>query len=312
MPERLKQSPTFDVLGDVLETLRFRGSVFFRSDLAAPWGMSLPETGIPRFHIILSGECFIGSDAHGAAKAEEADIVMLPNGSAHWIADKPGRELVPSARAGKACELGNPLFQKGKITNRLMCGLVHYDQGASHPILDAFPEMMHFSMLESTGPIWSIVKLIDTEMQGSQNLGSRIADRLTEVLFLQLLNHYVRENEGKSGFLAALRDRRVYRALAFIHQEPEFAWTLKSLGERVGMSRATLVRQFQDVIGVAPMAYIADWRIMKAHNLAKYSATPFDQIADATGFASARTLSRAFQRHYGCTPSELRRSTSDA
>ena len=311
MPERLNQGPAFDVLGDILETLRFRGSVFFRSDLAAPWGMSLSEMGIPRFHIVLSGECFVGSDAHEAVKAGEADIVMLPNGSSHWIADVPGRDLVPSARAGKACELGNPLFQEGTITNRLMCGMVHYDQGASHPILDALPEMMHFSMLESAGPIWSIVKLIDAEMQGSQNSGSRIADRLTEVLFLQLLNHYVRENEHESGFLAALRDRRVYRALALIHEKPEIGWTLTSLGERVGMSRATLVRRFQEVVGVAPMSYIADWRIMKAHNLVKYSATPFEQIADATGFASARTLSRAFQRHYGCTPNALRRSMSE-
>ena len=307
MPERLNQGPAFDVLGDILETLRFRGSVFFRSDLAAPWGMSLSATGIPRFHIVLSGECFVGSDTHDAVKAEGADIIMLPNGTSHWIADQPGRKLVSSARAGEACELGSPLFQKGRITNRLICGLVNFDQGASHPILDALPDMMHFSMLESAGPIWSVVKLIDAEMQGSRNRNSRIADRLTEVLFLQLLNHYVRENKEASGFLAALRDRRVYRALALIHKEPEFNWTLASLGERVGMSRATLVRHFQDIVGTAPMAYIADWRIMKAHSLIKYSTTSLEHVAEATGFTSARTLSRAFQRQYGCTPSKLRR-----
>ena len=311
MPERLNPALPFDVLGDILETLRFRGSLFFHSDLAAPWGMSLSETGIPRFHIVLAGECFVGSGNHGAVKAKGADIVMLPNGSSHWIADQPGRKLVPSSTAGEACELGNPLFQTGKITNRLMCGLVHYDQGASHPILDALPEMMHFSMLESAGPIWSVVNLIDAEMQRNQNRFSRIVDRLTEVLFLQLLNHYVQEHDSTTGFLAALRDRRVYRALSLIHQEPDFHWTLASLGERVGMSRATLVRRFQDVIGVPPMAYIADWRIMKAHSLVKYSATPFEHIADATGFASARTLSRAFQRHYGCTPNELRRQQNE-
>jgi len=308
VPERLNQEVAFDVLGDILETLRFRGSVFFRSDLAAPWGMSLSEMGIPRFHIVLSGECFVGSDGHDAVKAEEADIIMLPNGNPHWIADQPGRQMVPSARAGKACELGNPLFQRGKITNRLMCGMVNFDQGASHPILDALPEMMHFSMLESAGPIWSVVKLIDAEMQSENDRGSRIADRLTEVLFLQLLNHYVSHSEDTTGFLAALRDRRVFRALTLIHKEPEYAWSLESLGERVGMSRATLVRRFQEVIGVAPMTYIADWRIMKAHSLVRYSAMPFEQIADSTGFASARTLSRAFQRRYGCTPNELRRS----
>ena len=118
MPARLNQADDFDVLGDILETLRFRGSIFFRSDLAAPWGMSLTGVGNPRFHIVLSGECFVGADNHDAVKAEASDIIVLPNGSAHWIADKPGRQLVPSDRAGRACELGNPLFQDGEITSR--------------------------------------------------------------------------------------------------------------------------------------------------------------------------------------------------
>ena len=33
--EVIKETVEFDVLGDVLETLRFRGSIFFRSELAA-------------------------------------------------------------------------------------------------------------------------------------------------------------------------------------------------------------------------------------------------------------------------------------
>jgi len=312
VPERLNNEHAFDVLGDILETLRFRGSVFFRSDLAAPWGMSLNEDGIPRFHIVLSGECFVGADGHADVRAGETDIIMLPNGNSHWIADQPGRELVPSARAGEACELGNPLFQKGTITNRLICGMVNFDQGASHPIVDALPEVMHFSNIEAAGPIWSVVTLIDSEMRRNDGRSNRIADRLTEVLFLQLLNRHVSDNEGATGFLAALRDRRVYRALTLIHREPEFDWTLSMLGERTGMSKATLVRRFQDVVGIAPMAYIMDWRIMKAHNLVKHSATPLEQVADATGFASARTLSRTFKRHFGCTPNELRRSQDES
>ena len=308
MTERINQDGDFDVLGDILETLRFRGSIFFRSDLAAPWGMSLPRMGIPRFHIALSGECFVGAGDHEAIKVGESEIVMLPNGDSHWIADSPGRKLVPSERAGEACELGEPLFQQGEITNRLMCGMVRFDEGAAHPILDALPEMMHFPMLEPSGSIWSVVSLIDAEMHSRQDTNSRIADRLTEVLFLQLLNHYVSRGDETTGFLAALRDRRVYRALTLIHKAPEFDWSLSSLGAEVGMSRATLVRRFQDVVGVAPMAYIMDWRLMKAHKLIKHTMQSLEQIAYATGFASARTLSRTFKRHYGCAPHELRRS----
>ncbi len=198
MTERLNQQSDFDLLGDILETLRFRGSIFFRSELATPWGISLPRVGIPRFHIALSGECFVGAGDHESIKVGESDIVMLPNGDSHWIADHPGRELVPSERAGQACELGDPLFQHGDITHRLMCGMVRFDKGAAHPILDAMPAMMHFPTLESDGPIWSTVSLIDAELRSHHRTHSRIADRLTEVLFLQLLKHYVSQSEEEN------------------------------------------------------------------------------------------------------------------
>ena len=308
MPDRLINDSRFDVLGDILETLRFRGSIFFRSDLAAPWGMSLSKSEFPRFHIILSGECLVGTDGQAAVRAREQDIVILPGGNAHWIADKAGRKLIPSERAGKACELGNPLFQQGETTNRLMCGLVQFDHGATHPIIDALPQIMHFAMLESSSPIWSVVQLIEDEVCNHRGQGSRIADRLTEVLFLQLLNLYVKENDQVKGFLAALRDRRVYHALTMIHKEPGFDWSLASLGAEVGMSKATLVRRFRDVVGLAPMAYIKDWRIKKAFNLIKHSSIPLITIAETTGFSSVGTLSRTFKRHYGCTPYELRKT----
>jgi transcriptional regulator GlxA family with amidase domain len=150
------------------------------------------------------------------------------------------------------------------------------------------------------------VMLIESEMQRTRSKGSSIVDRLTEVLFLQLLNRYVHENQQLSGFFAALRDKRIHSALTLIHQEPEFNWSIAALGERVGMSRATLVRHFQSSIGLAPMAYILNWRMMKAYSLIKYSNANLEQVAEQVGFASARTLSKAFQRQYSCTPSELR------
>jgi AraC-like DNA-binding protein len=310
--DRLNDENSYDVLGDVLETLRFRGSIFFHSELAAPWGMSLELTGTPRFHIALSGHCFVGDDDHEAVKVEEMDIVMLPTGSSHWIADQPGRNLVSSQLAGEACELGNPLFQQGEITNCLMCGIVHYDQDSPHPLLDSLPDILHFPKLDSSPQIWSTVTLIDTEMRRAKGHGGTIVDRLTEVLFLQLLNYYADQGDNASGFLVALRDRRLQRALILIHKEPAFNWSLSSLGDQVGMSRATLVRHFKDAIGVAPMTYIANWRVMKAYNLIKYSSTSLEQIAESVGFGSARTLNKSFQRHYDCTPNELRRRLQSA
>jgi len=305
--ERLNQKKAFDVLRDVLETLHFRGSIFFRSDLAAPWGMSLAGDESPRFHIAVSGECYVGIDDQDGVKVKSHDVIMIPKGSSHWISDQPGRALVPSAEAADACALNSPMFQNGEITNRIICGVIHFEQSLSHPIFDALPAVMHFRMLKENGAIWSVINLIETEAASPQGSNGAVVDRLTEVLFIQLMNHYVQTNESATGFLAALSDKRVYKALALIHKEPEFDWTLSSLGERAGMSKATLVRRFQEIIGVAPMTYISNWRIMKAYDLVKYTTTPLEQVAESTGFASARTLARAFQRHYDYTPSVLRR-----
>lgn len=53
---------------------------------------------------------------------------------------------------------------------------------------------------------------------------------------------------------------------------------------------ATLVRRFQEIVCVAPMACITDWRIMKARNLVVHATMPLEQTAERTGFASVRTL----------------------
>ena len=309
--ERLKQNSSIEVLGDVLETLRFRGTIFFRSDLAAPWGMRLQPIDAPRFHIALSGNCVVGGVGESSLAVDEMEIVLLPQGNSHWIADRPGRDLVAAERAGEACELGDPLFQDGAITNRLMCGIVQFDQESAHPLLFSLPEILHFPNLHNSDPIWSTVTLIDTELQRAQNPSRTIVDRLTEVLFLQLLVSFIEKDENNTGFFKALRDRRLRHALALLHERPAENWSLDALGEQVGMSRATLVRHFQDAVGVAPMTYLADWRLMKAFNLVKYSSTPLEKIAEAVGFSSARTLNRAFRRHYDITPKKLRREYSE-
>lgn len=300
---------SIDVLADVLDTLRFRGSIFFRSRLAAPWGMSLSKLKNPRFHIALNGDCYIGVDDMNdkVINLQHMDIVMLPHGEMHWIADQPGRKLTPSEQAGDACELGMPLFQNGEITNKLICGLIDYEKDILHPILDALPSALHFSGIKQNDPIWMTVLLIDAEMEKEQTSLTSIIDRLTEVFFMQLLNIHMSDNKEITGFFAALNDKRIHRALELIHRNPQRQWTLELLVDKVNMSRATLVRQFNNTVGVPPMTYLLNWRMTKAYHLLKQSNSTVEQIADEVGFSTARTLTKAFQRHYGMTPSELRR-----
>jgi AraC-like DNA-binding protein len=299
-----------NVLDDVIDVLRFRGTIFFHSNLASPWGMSLSSIEAPRFHVALEGGFYIGIENTQLSVAP-TDIVMLPTGDMHWIADEVNRKLIPSELAGEACELGSPLFQDGKITNRVMCGLVEYDNAILHPIIDALPKVFHLTNIKPDDSIWITVKQIDMEIQGSKSKKNILIDRLTEVLFIQLLNRYVNDNEQLTGFFAALRNPRITKVLRLIHNNPEKPWTLDIISSESSMSRATLQRKFKAELGVSPMIYLNHWRMAKAYQLVKYSNLTFDDIAERVGFSDARTLRIAFQRHYDCTPSEIRKNVND-
>ena len=309
MSERIKQKNDMDVVADIFDTFRFKGTIFFHSQLAAPWGMSLERSNVPRFHVALDGNCYVGTGINEMVKLQHMEVVMLPNGGEHWIADQPGRKLVESVQAGKACELGTPLFQKGAITNRLMCGLVSFDQDMSHPIFESLPNIMHFPDNGVGLSAWATAALIDAEIQRTKSSAGPIIDRLTEVLLLQLLDEYSQSSKLETGFFAALRDVRLKRALDLIHKQPEANWSLDELGKKVGMSRATLNRHFQNTIGVAPNAYIRNWKMMKAYSLIKYSTDSLEAIGEQLGFSSARTFAKAFRRHHSYTPSKLRKNS---
>jgi len=297
-----------EVLSDIMETLRFRSTIFLRSRLAAPWGFSLEQESAPRFHISIDGRFFVGGgEDRTPVEVGEKEIVIFPSGRSHWIADRPGRSLVPSAKAGQACELGSPLFQTGSITNLVMCGITRFDTDLSHPLLEALPSLIHLPTYDKESLIWRLVELIDAEAERRPSLRSPILDRLTEALFLQLLQELVDHGEGTIGFVAALRDRPLRRALELLHRELATPWTIDDLAKRVALSRATLVRRFRESVGVPPIEYLTRWRLLKAHQLARYSADSIDQIASRVGFSSAQTLTRAFKRFFGITPSSLRR-----
>jgi AraC-like DNA-binding protein len=301
----------FNVLDDVIDTLRFRGSIFFHSSLAAPWGMSLSSIVTPRFHIALEGGFYVGA-GDKKVNVEPMDIVMVPDGDMHWVADEIDSKLVPSEQAGDACALGMPLFQQGEITHKIMCGVVEYDEAIEHPILSALPSIVQLSKIKSNDNIWMTVKLIDAEINRTINKKNSIVDRLSEVLFIQLLDNVTNKNEPLTGFLSALKEPRINKILQLIHQYPERKWTLDIISDAVGMSRATLQRKFKNSVGVPPMSYISSWRMAKAYQLLKHSNLSHEDIADVIGFSNARTLSHAFKDHYGDTPSQFRKKLKNS
>ena len=136
---------------------------------------------------------------------------------------------------------------------------------------------------------------------------SALVDRLTEALFLKLLQEKVLHNKESEGFIAALNDRRLSVALQILHEHLQQNWTLQELADEVGMSRATLVRHFRETVGLAPMEYLTHWRLTKALSYIKYTSYKLERIAEMIGFSSAQSLSKAFKKKYNASPMSVRK-----
>jgi AraC-like DNA-binding protein len=118
------------------------------------------------------------------------------------------------------------------------------------------------------------------------------------------------QNAGRSGWLAAVRDRAVGAALTQLQTRPAHAWTLETLARAAGTSRSVLAERFQHLVGSAPMEYLTQWRMVLAGNLLCRSNAPLTQIAEDVGYQTDTAFIRAFRREYGLPPAAWRRQQS--
>ena len=114
--------------------------------------------------------------------------------------------------------------------------------------------------------------------------------------------------DDASGWLAALRDRHVGRAIGLMHERPADAWTVDELGREVGLSRSALHERFMQLVGQPPMQYLANWRMQRGARLLREGHATVASIAQDVGYESEAAFARAFKRLVGMPPAAWRRS----
>lgn len=81
--------------------------------------------------------------------------------------------------------------------------------------------------------------------------------------------------------------------------------TLKEIAMVVNISPFHLLRMFKEDVGLAPHAYLTQYRIRKAmHLLSK--GTPIVQVALQTGFCDQSQFTKRFKQLVGTTPGHFR------
>jgi LacI family transcriptional regulator len=113
----------------------------------------------------------------------------------------------------------------------------------------------------------------------------------------------------QSSETVAFKDPRLCEAIEYLNQHIEDPIGVQQLASHVGVSRRWMEYAFRDALGESPYQYIRNRRLKLAqHLLEEEPSIKIYQIAQRTGFTSAKQLSMAFGQEFGRSPREYQRS----
>ena len=306
-----------DVLSDILGTLRLRGTLYFSTEFHKPWGLRVPAfRRVARFHLVARGNCWVSvAGLADPVSLEPGDLVLVPHGAEHKLADDPASpsSSVDEVVAAAGFTGRGALVYGGDDTGaptKLICGHFEFDEGLEHPLIAQLPPalVVRWDDAVRDSPLEAIFRFMTREVTEGQPGYTTVVQRLSEVLFVQVVRVWANHTAQDHGLLAALTDRRLGAALAAIHERPSAHWTLESLSRRAAMGRSAFAEQFRKTVSLTPLQYVTLWRVNHAKLLLVESRLSLEQIAERVGYDPGSSFSRAFKKITGMSPGAYRRT----
>jgi AraC-like DNA-binding protein len=305
-----------DLLSEVLQDLRLARASYGRSDLTAPWGIEIPFKEGIRFHFVAEGRCCMLSGAQQPVWLEAGDVVLLPHGTAHVIADEPSRRPKSLAEVGPQL-VGNATYRLasggGGARSLIVCCTIGFEGPTAHPLIELLPEVMLVRGRDTEdSALPMLLGLMATEV-ASQRIGAAtIMARLADIIVTRVIRAWVESRPSDlSGWLAAIRDPQIGMALARIHRSPGESWSVESLSTVAGLSRSIFTERFTALLGVSPARYLLQWRMRLAAVWLRNEHMTVAEVATALGYESDASFSRAFKRFIGVAPGAFRPRVAD-
>jgi AraC-like DNA-binding protein len=316
MTMRPAPRPPEDALSTVLGLMRVRGSVQGRLELGAPWGWRRALGDHAALYLVVDGGGWIEVEGARPKALARGDFVFVPPGRTHVLRDaRRSRLNVDEERLRRLSQAGRPLPRVGGdgALTTLASGCCTLEGTGARRLLQALPPLVHVPGEEGSAarPLRSILELMAVESQEGSPGGPVVVARLIEVLLVRALRlAHPSGTCARQGWLGALADPGIGRALALIHEQPDAPWTVASLARAVGLSRSGFAARFVERVGESPLGYLTGWRMELAARLLRDEQLAVAEVAARVGYQADAAFARTFKRWSGVPPATYRRQES--
>ena len=242
------------------------------------------------------------------------DLALVTGGGGHALRDEPG------SAAPDILDLERELVSEryeilrhggGGAPSQLLCGAVRFDHPAARTLVDILPPVIKIAA--DSGRMQTTLALLAAEARDLQPGGEAVITRLGDILVIQAIRAWLETDPGaRTGWLGALQDPQIGRAIMLIHSEPARDWTVASLAAELAMSRSAFAARFTALVGEPAMQYVTRWRMQVGLHALKDEGATVGELADRLGYRSEAAFARAFKRVMGIPPGAVRRAAEVA
>jgi AraC-like DNA-binding protein len=299
-----------DILSDLLREAGLRRRLLDVHGVPGDRALRFPCERSVGFHVVLEGTLYIHSEGETLPlRLEAGDVAVMQRGCHHLLttsAHAGGLPVVELTASGSG--IGS---LQGIGDTRVVSGAYQLWNAPLHPFFAEWPawHVVRASRTATLEPLQLSVAMLAAEMHGEQMGRDTVVYGLLDVMFTHLLRDIAtqRATHG-AGFSQAVRDPQVRRAVALMHEDCAYDWSLDSLARAVGMSRSMLAERFRTAMNDTPLAYLRTVRLQRATRLLAESTDTLEHIATQVGYNDAFAFSKAFKRAVGQSPGEYRRA----
>lgn len=273
-----------DALGDLLRGVRADGALFNRAVLSGPWESEHREGSALTLIEVVRGAARIA--------AASGEPLTLREGDAAVVCSTAPFTLSAAGGGSGECEL--------------VTGAYQLDSAAGRRLVSMLPPLLVVPAGDDCLPI---LELIAAEVAADRPGRQFVMDRMLDwMLACTLREWFDLPDACPPSWYRALGDEVVGPALHAMHDEPSRPWTVASLAARAQVSRAAFARNFAELVGRPPMAYLTEWRMTLAAELLAEPGATVAAVAGQVGYADGFGFSDAFKRIRGIAPSGYRAS----
>lgn len=309
--------PPPDPLGEALHVLRVDGAFYSRADLSEPWGIELDP--IPEhlwFHLVTHGRALLEVEGEPPLHLQPGDCALVPHGRGHTLRSDRGAHA--TAIADLPLEHLTDRYELfrhggGGAPTTLICGAIRLAHPVARRLTELLPRVL---LLEATddvraGTLRDTIRLMAAEARSFRPGGEAIITRLADILVIQAIRAWIETApDARLGWLGALQDPQIGRALALIHRDPAQPWTVERLAGELGMSRSSFAARFTALVGEPAMQYVTRWRVHLAQHTLETEQATVGELAHRFGYRSEAAFARAFKRVTGIAPGAVRRAAA--